>query len=308
MHVSRPTPRPAPRESRPTRAPSRAPSRRRPRRWRLLAAVSLLAFGAGCRGPSPGGSAAPDVDCASLPPAPADAGRHWVPGPITSFQITHFASLDELLARLRPVDVVTLELDQVEAAGGRQLSESVHARGPRIICYTSTGYEDWRSDASGYPEAARGYPICRDDGCRSVWPGEAWGDVTHPDLLAFLGARAARAAAAGCDGIEFDNMDQAFNRTGFEISVRDNVAAAHELARLAHERGLAALAKNAGEVACALATSFDGVFVEECEETGECDTYRPFAGKLVAMVEYDADCTRRDWAACRHQSDYFEAD
>jgi hypothetical protein len=273
----------------------------------LLALASLMALAAACGGSS-GGGTTPEVDCASLPPAPMDRGEHWVPSPIASFQITHFTSVDDLLARLRAVDVVTLELDQVEESGGRQLTDRVHERGARVICYVSTGYEQWRSDARSYPDAARGNPICRDDGCRSVWPGEAWGDIRHPELLAFLAARTARAAAAGCDGIELDNMDQAFNRTGLDMSVIENVAAAHELARLAHDRGLAALAKNAGEIACALASSFDGVFIEECEQTGECDAYRSYAGKLVAMIEYEADCVPRDWAACRRQSDYFEGE
>lgn len=285
----------------PPGAPASAGRRRR------VALIGLGAFLCHCGGTSPGGLA-PEVDCARLPPAPVDAGRHWVPTPIASFQITHFTRLDELLERLRPVDVLTLELEEVESAGARQVTDRVRSEGPRVICYTSTGYEDWRRDAARYPEAARGNPICRDEGCRSVWPGEAWGDITHPDLLAFLGERFTRAAAAGCDGVELDNMDQAFNRTGLDISVDENVAAARELARLAHERGLAAIAKNTGELACALATSFDGVFVEECQQTGECDSYRPYAGKLVAMVEYDAACSSRHWAPCRQQADYFEGD
>lgn len=270
--------------------------------------ITLVLLAPGCGGGSSGGGVTPDVDCSALPAAPADNGTHWVPGPIGSFQITHFESADDLLARLRPVDVVTLELDQVEAAGGPDLTGRVRAQGPRVICYTSTGYEDWRGDASAYPEAARGGPICQDDGCDSVWPGENWGDITRAELIRFLGARTDRARAAGCDAIEYDNIDQAFNRTGLQISVSQNVDAAYQLSQLAHGRGLAAIAKNAGELACALANSFDGVFVEECQATGECDTYRPFAGKLVAMVEYDASCQSRDWAACRRQADYFEGD
>jgi hypothetical protein len=271
----------------------------------LRLAPSLMALAVACKGSS-SGSETPSVDCASLPPAPLDRGDHWVPGPVSTFQITQFEGLDDLLARLRQVEVITLELEQVEEAGGTAVTDRVHARGTRVICYTSTGYEEGRRDANSYPSAAKGGPICQDDDCNSVWPGENWGDITHPELLAFLTARIARAAAAGCDGIEFDNMDQAFNRTGLDISVAENVAAAHQLAQAAHDRGLAALAKNAGDIACALATSYDGVFIEECQQFGECDMYRPYAGKLVAIVEYETNCTPRDWAACIRQSDYFE--
>jgi len=103
-------------------------------------------------------------------------------------------------------------------------------------------------------------------------------------------------------------MDQAFNSTGLNISVDENLAAALKLAELGHERGLAVLAKNTGELAARLAPEFDGVFVEECEAFDECDLYLPYRGKLVAIVEYDAGCRARDWAACNEQDDYFDAD
>ena len=177
-----------------------------------------------------------------------------------------------------------------------------------MICYTSSGYEDWRDDAGSYPEDAKGSAICRDEACSSTWPGEAWGDIRRPSLIAFLGARADRAVAAGCDGIEFDNMDQAYNDTGLAMSVDENREAALGLARLGHERGLAVLAKNTGELACALAPAFDGVFIEECQQNDECDAYLPYRGKLVAMVEYESGCRSRDWAVCNEQDDYFDED
>jgi hypothetical protein len=268
----------------------------------LLAAAPLVLACGGTRSAPED----PEVDCAALPPAPVEPAPRWLPASIASFQIAHFDTLGALERMLRPVDVITLELDQIEEAGGRAVTERVHAAGPRVICYTSTGYEDWRADAASYPAEARGASICRDETCRSVWPGEAWGDIRSPALLSFLAARADRAVAVGCDGIEFDNIDHAFNRTGWAITPVENVIAARSLARLAHERGLAALAKNAGELACGLAPSFDGVFVEECQANRECDAYLPYAGKLVALIEYETDCVPRVGAACRRQNDYFE--
>jgi hypothetical protein len=232
---------------------------------------------------------------------------HWAPTTIASFQILHFEGTNELSAQLRPVDVVTLELEEIESAGGKTVTDRAHAQGTRVVCYTSSGYEDWRTDASRYPEEAKGSPVCKDAACSSSWPGEAWGDIRRTSLLEFLGRRADRAVVAGCDGIEFDNMDPAFNRTGLDVTAEENVVAARALAELAHQRGLGVMAKNTGELASALAPSFDGVYVEECEQYGECDLYSPYRGKLVAMVEYEASCRRRDWAACSEQRDYFDA-
>jgi hypothetical protein len=248
------------------------------------------------------------LPCAGEPALSAAGPAHWVPTTVASFEIFHFEQLTDFRAKLRPVEVATLELDQIESSGGKAVTDLAHARGTRVICYTSSGYEDWRADANRYPEDAKGSSICRDEACESTWPGEAWGDIRLPSLLAFLGLRADRAVAVGCDGIEFDNMDQAFNRTGLNMTAEQNVAAARELARLAHERGLAALAKNTGELACALAPSFEGVFVEECQENDECAAYAPYRGKLVAMVEYAASCRQREWAACNEQDDYFDDD
>jgi hypothetical protein len=280
---------------------------RSPLHERLAGICSVFSLSAlACGGPQSPAGGAEDVDCTSLPAAPVDQTPHWQPAPILGFQIAHFDNLEELIVRLRDVDVVTLELEQIESAGGRLVTDRVHGQGARVICYTSTGYEDWRSDAARYPEAAKGSPICRDDGCRSVWPGEAWGDIRNPELLTFLAARADRAAAVGCDGIELDNIDQAFNRTGWSITALQNIDAARRLAQVGHERGLAVLAKNAGEIACGLAPAFDGVFIEECQSNDECDTYLPYAGKLVAMVEYQTACQPHSWASCQRQTDYFE--
>jgi hypothetical protein len=274
-----------------------------------LVCLSSLAWACGGSAPPPSDElTSSPLPCPPAPATEAAGPPHWSPATIASFEIFHFDGLSELQAGLRPVDVVTLELDQIEAAGGVAVTDLAHAQGTRVICYTSSGYEDWRADAVTYPEDARGANICRDEACTSTWPGEAWGDIRKASLLAFLGLRADRAVAAGCDGIEFDNMDQAFNRTGLNMTAAENVAAARSLAGLAHERGLAALAKNTGELACALAPSFEGVFVEECQQNDECDLYSPYRDKLVAMVEYAASCRPRDWSACNEQDDYFDDD
>jgi hypothetical protein len=282
------------------------------RRAAEYSAVVLATLGASCAGSSPTSDVPTEPAVfpgePSVTPLPGEAPARWVPATIGSFEIFHFESAAEFARELRPVEVITVELDQIEAAGGRAISDAARAQGTRVICYTSSGYEDWRDDADRFPDDARGGGICRDDACSSTWPGEAWGDIRQPSLQAFLGTRADRAVAVGCDGIEFDNMDQAFNPTGLNVSVDENLEAALKLAELGHARGLAVLAKNTGELAARLAPVFDGVFVEECEAFDECDVYLPYRGKLVAIVEYTAACRARDWAACNEQDDYFDED
>lgn len=247
-----------------------------------------------------------------------------MPGTIRSFAILQFEDLSDFIRKLEGlphIDVLTLDLEEVEGAGGRAVTDKVHARCSdgrctRVVCYTSSGYEGYRKDAHLFPASAKGGEICKDSACKERWPDEAWGDIRKPELLEFLGRRAARARQAACDAIEFDNMDQAFNETDhhgtrrdparFTMTPDENLQGALQLARLGHEHGLAVMAKNASELATDLAAHFDGVFVESCEQKNECDAYLPYEGKLVATVEYDSACKTRHWAACNRQHGYFD--
>lgn len=278
---------------------------------RLLTITAGIVASSSCIRPPPGSphatsrrqSACPEPETRAQGPVK----QRWIPGPITSFGIFHFDGFDEFERKLQTArtDVLTLELDQIERAGGRRITDRAHAQGTNVICYVSAAYEDWRCDAGQYPQDGRGAPICSSSDCSSTYPGERWGDLRNPRVRELLARRAERAASVGCDGIEFDNIDVAFNDTGWSITPAENVAAAAELAAIGHARGLAVLAKNSAEIARELALHFDGVFVESCHSYQECASYRPYAGKLVAMVEYEVDCSPLAWAACQRKESYF---
>lgn len=57
--------------------------------------------------------------------------------------------------------------------GAQDTINTIHGKGAAAVCYISIGtIEDWRSDATDFPEAAIGNDV---DG----WPGERWIDVKN---------------------------------------------------------------------------------------------------------------------------------
>ena len=159
----------------------------------------------------------------------------------------------------------------------------LHARGAYVVCYISAGtFEEWRDDASAYPDDVLGRPL--DD-----WPGERWVDVRRTDvLLPIIEDRLARCAAKGFDAVELDNVDGYTHDTGFDLSAADQIAFDLALAAAAHRAGLAVGLKNSAELVVDLVDAFDFAVVEECIAYDECDRYVPFveADKAVFLVEY----------------------
>ncbi len=74
------------------------------------------------------------------------------------------------------VDVFNLDLfDTPSSVIGK-----LHRQGVFVICYFSAGsYEDWRPDASSFPQEVLGKDM-------EGWPGEKWLDISHLDLLASI--------------------------------------------------------------------------------------------------------------------------
>jgi len=236
------------------------------------------------------------------PTTPPVTGTWWKPGTINSFQIFHFDGLADFKAKLRSVEIVTVELEQMSDVGGTKVADHAHSKGVKIICYTSEGYEDWRDDAAQYPRDAWGKEM-------ADWKGERWGDPRKPSLHAFLGARMDRCKAMGGDGIELDNMDQDGNvsESGIKITRAENVVAQKKLADLAHSKGLAIMAKNGPQNAVDLAPHFDGVWIEQCNKYSECDDYKAYKGKPIAMLEYGfTSCSPFAGSVCNKQSGYFK--
>jgi hypothetical protein len=159
----------------------------------------------------------------------------------------------------------------------------LHALGARVICYFDAGgWEDYRSDASSFPESVKGNTI---DG----WPSERWLDVRQVSvLIPLMEKRVQDCKAKGFDAVEPDIQDGYTNSTGFPLTAADQLAYNKALAALAHRYGLGVALKNDPEQASEMAAVDDFAVVEECYQYSECSSYSPFikAGKAVLHVEY----------------------
>jgi hypothetical protein len=213
------------------------------------------------------------------PPAPA-----WQPALQTSWQWQLNGRID--LA----VEAMLYDLELFDTSA--QTVATLHARGRRAICYVSVGsWEDWRSDATRFPEAVKG----RSNG----WPGERWFDIRQLDvLLPLLEARLDQCKARGFDGVEPDNVDGYLSDSGFPLTFEDQLRFNIAIANAARARGLSVGLKNDLPQILDLLPYFDWAMNEQCFEYDECERLRPFieAGKPVFHVEYrlqpDQFCAR----------------
>ncbi len=84
----------------------------------------------------------------------------------------------------------------------------LQADGRIVVCYFSAGsYEGWRPDADRFADRDLGETL---DG----FEDERWLDVRSDTVRAVIEGRLDRAVAAGCDGVEPDNVDGADQRHG----------------------------------------------------------------------------------------------
>jgi hypothetical protein len=178
------------------------------------------------------------------------------------------------------VDVFNLDLFETPSETIAMLQN----RGTFVMCYFSAGsYEDWRPDASSFPQQVLGKEM-------EGWPGERWLDIRRVDLLApIMEARLDLARSKGCDGVDPDNINGYTNDTGFPLTAEDQASYNIFLAAAAHQRGLLIGLKNDLEQIPLLVSHFDWVLNEECFSYGECDLLLPFfqAGKPVFVIEYE---------------------
>ncbi len=179
------------------------------------------------------------------------------------------------------------DIDLYEADGVTPAANTVsaiHALGRKAICYVSAGtYENWRPDAGAFPSVVLGGG--------NGWPGEKWLDIRRIDLIGpIIDARVAKCVEAGFDAVEFDNMDAAFNRSGFKVTPAQQIEFNRAMADIAHARGLAVGLKNDVAQLTQLEAWFDFAINEQCAQYNECDGYDAWtaAGKAVAQVEYSA--------------------
>ena len=262
-----------------------------------LAVWGVLLVGlTACNGTAPA-SAPTSTPTRSSEPSPLGAGTASspAPGPVASAtsatgaptarwkppaQVTWQWQLTGTLDLSVNAGVYDVDLFATSAEQVRQL----HADGRKAICYLDAGsYEPGRPDSAQYPAALLGREL---DG----WPGERWLDIRRLDLLLpLIAARMDLCAKKGFDGVEPDNIDGYANDTGFDLTAADQERLDRELARIAHERGLAIGLKNDLDQVDVLQPDFDFAVDEQCLQYDECSLLLPFvkAGKPVLHVEYD---------------------
>jgi endo-alpha-1,4-polygalactosaminidase (GH114 family) len=208
------------------------------------------------------------------PPAPYAAAplpgtAIWQPRPGTTWQWQLKETIDTSF------DVEMYDIDLFDAP--QATIDQLHNDGRIVICYFSAGsWENWRDDASAFPEAVLGNTL---DG----WPDEKWLDIRQIEQIApVLTARLDLAVSKQCDGVEPDNVDGYANDSGFPLVGNDQLAFNRWLAQQAHSRGLSIPD---------LVGDFDWALNEQCYEFNECDRLLPFvqAGKAVFGVEYSGD-------------------
>ncbi|KUL38467.1 hypothetical protein ADL22_18270 [Streptomyces sp. NRRL F-4489] len=117
-------------------------------------------------------------------------------------------------------------------------------------------------------------------------------------LLGVVGPWIDGCAASGHDAVEPDNLDS-YERSDGLLTKNDALAFAALLTRRAHDRGLAAAQKNAGDLLPERRRAgFDFAVTEECGRYRECADYADAYGGRVYDIEYrrqDLDTACRTW-------------
>jgi hypothetical protein len=242
----------------------------------LLAVSPLLA---GCAGSS-GGAEGDDDTAHDRDAVPSASGARWQPRPGTTWQWQLSGHLDTSV----PAEVYDIDgFDHTAATVA-----ALHRKGRKVICYISTGaWEEFRADAKKFPASVLG----KSNG----WPGERWLDIRRTEVLEpLMAARLDMCRDKGFDAVEPDNMDGYRNTTGFPLTAADQLRYNRLIARLAHERGLAAGLKNDLDQIPQLVGDFDFAVNEQCAQYGECARLKPFtdAGKAVFHAEYELPPSR----------------
>jgi hypothetical protein len=206
--------------------------------------------------------------------SPIPASDWWCPAPGLSWQWQLTGDLDLSLQ----INVIDIDLNVSQSA-----IDHYHNQGTKVIGYISVGsYEDWRPDATRFPDEVLGKDY-------EGWSGEKWLDIRRIDLLApIMLARLDVCAAKGFDAVEPDNMQIWDNDTGFPLTYDDQLHYALWLAEEAHQRGLAIGQKNAPDQTRDLVGIFDFAITEDAFYYNWAKALLPYiqAGKPVFAAEY----------------------
>ncbi len=243
----------------------------------LVLAMALVGCGGDSSGPE--GTLDPNIP-------PITDGDWYRPGVATTWQWQLAGTVNTAYS----VDVYDIDLFDVSAS----TIASLQAAGKRVICYFSAGsFEDFRSDASRFPQEVLGNTL-------EGFADERWLDIRSSNVLDIMSDRLGIAVQKGCDGVEPDNVDGYVNNSGFDLTAADQLAFNRRIANAAHERGLAVALKNDLDQILDLIAYFDLSVNEQCHEFDECSLLQPFVTgeKPVFNAEYDSrfvsDAAERD--------------
>lgn len=205
---------------------------------------------------------------------PKERNTWWQPKPGLTWQW----QLDEEVDTTIDASVFDIDL-HVE----QNVINLLHAKGAKVIGYISVGsWENWRPDASQFPEKVLGKTY-------EGWPKERWLDIRQIDDLApVMLARLDLCVQKGFDAVEPDNIEIYSNDTGFPLTYQDQMRYSLWLAEEAHKRGMAIGLKNCPDMVSDTLEAFDFAITEDAYCNGWIDRMLPFieAEKPVFAAEY----------------------
>ena len=147
--------------------------------------------------------------------------------------------IDDIIANASNAYVL---IDPYEDDANTRIDE-IKAKGNELGGYISIGTgEDWRADW----EQIKPFCVTKQWGS---WPGEYFIDVTNTGVVDVMKARIDQLESWGCDWVEFDNMDWAFDekaksKYGFNATENDAITYYNELCDYVHSKGMKCMAKN----------------------------------------------------------------
>lgn len=179
------------------------------------------------------------------------------------------------------VDYWNLDLYDIPESTIDELKQN----GVFVICYFSAGsWEDWRVDASDFPEECIGNNL-------EGWPGERWLDTRCDGVREIMKKRIDLGIEKGCDGFDPDNMDPHGYNTGFPLTEQDAIDYYNFLADYTHSKGKKIGLKNSLEILPEVLNKMDWAVNEVCFYYDECSVLNQVIdqGKPVFHIEYGGE-------------------
>jgi endo-alpha-1,4-polygalactosaminidase (GH114 family) len=209
-------------------------------------------------------------------PAPAPCHGCWDPKPTTKpWQWQLQGRID--LSIKAPVYDIDMDVNQGNV-------KRIHQHGAKAICYVDVGsWEPYRDDAGKFPKRILGRHF-------PGFPQERWLDVRALNVLKpIMRMRFQRCASKGFDAVEPDNEDGYQNKTGFDISAKDQLRYDTWVSNAIHKLGMAAGLKNDLGQVKAMLPYVDFEINEQCFQYNEWSKLESFIthGKPVYGAEYE---------------------